>query len=214
VIFLALAQLSQSPASRPQVGFVGCWTSVPFAAIVAVSLAYPVFQLKQFLFLVPPLLLGVALILPGFPRLFGGTVLIALLAFSVSQMNPAITKDNWRGGAAYIQERSMAGDLVYGNPAASLLALRLYWHSSLPSAGYPPDYDIIQGGWEGEQVTPEIADRVLRAATSQQARLWLVEFYPEFWDPQKHLETWLNGHAYLLDDQQFGMIRMRLFHMR
>jgi len=89
--------------------------------------------------------------------------------------------------------------------------LSLYGNSLMPSDGYPPHYDIVQGGWDGKIITPEITDNILKSTTVGHHRLWLIEYSPEFWDPKKAIPGWLNTHANLIDDQYFGRIHIRLY---
>ena len=122
-----------------------------------------------------------------------------------------LTKDDWRGASAFIQAHAAPRDFLYSNPAASSLALSLYGNLHLPSDGYPSNYDIVTGGWEGKILTPEIADTILNSDTTGYQRVWLVEFTPEFWDPEKTIPRWLENHARVIMDQYFGAIHVRLF---
>jgi hypothetical protein len=146
----------------------------------------------------------------------GGLLLAAILILSSvhlvgQQVN--LTKDDWRGASAYLHAHSTPGDELYCNPAASNMALSLYGNLNMHSDGYPPNYDIEQGGWNGKILTPEMADNILKSFTVGYHRLWLVEFTPEFWDPQKTIPSWLNTHANLISDQYFGAIHLRLYQL-
>jgi hypothetical protein len=106
-----------------------------------------------------------------------------------------------------------SGDKLYTNPAACNLALSLYGNLSIPVDGYPPNYDITKGGWDGKVITKDITDAVLGPSFKGFYRVWLIEFSPDFWDPNKDIPGWLNSHAFLLVDQYFGRIHVRLYQI-
>ena len=124
------------------------------------------------------------------------------------------TKDDWRGLSSYLEENYSPGDMIYANPAASSLAFSLYWDKPLPFQGYPPNYDIVRGGWEGGVVlTPSLAAQELEAAAQGHDRIWLVEFFPQLWDPNELLPAWLAEHGKLLEDRYFVNIHLRLYQL-
>jgi len=124
-----------------------------------------------------------------------------------------LTKDNWRGTASYIETHARPNDMVFGNPAASSMALDLYWNSPLPFSGYPENYDILTGGWEGKPLTSGIVDEQLTSETQNAKRVWLVEFFPEFWDEKQYLPGWLEARGDMIDEQSFGKIHLRLYEL-
>jgi hypothetical protein len=194
--------------------FLCIWGILPYLEISLISIFYPLFQFKQFLILLPPLLLLVTVIAEMLPRwwkylVYGCLLAIPLLSLSYQQL--VLSKDDWRGLSAYIQNNYQAGDEIYTNPAGASLALELYLDPSIKVRGYPPDFDILTGGWRGQPITSEIATQQLASITVDLKRLWLLEFFPEFWDKNALLPAWLEGHAELLSDQQFGNIHLRLY---
>jgi hypothetical protein len=103
--------------------------------------------------------------------------------------------------------------VLYLNPAAGILTLRGYMRQVPPHAGYPAGYDVVRGGWEGEPVTPATAQKVMGALAAKYRRLWLVEFGPEFWDPEGHLAAWLEGRGRVIADQSYQGVRVRLYEL-
>jgi uncharacterized membrane protein len=197
-------------------GFLLLWFVFPMAVIIAISRVYPIFQSKQFLMLLPPLLLlvtGALTELPKAPRWVLAGVFILPVVGSLNSLYSLNTKHDWRGAAAYIEERYQPGDVLYLNPAAGMSTLKVYLHQSLPYDGYPPGYDIVKGGWEGESVTADIAEQVMAALAPEYQRVWLVEFGPEFWDPHGYLAAWLGRHGQLIVDQSFRGVRVRLYDL-
>ena len=146
---------------------------------------------------------------------WGGGLLICVVLFSLGNgtivQQSQVTKDDWRGVSQYIQMRYQSTDLIFANPAASKLALDYYLERNLPIRGYPETYTIVTGGWSGTQITEDMVDGLLRPIDREYDRIWLVEFYPQFWDPNQYLEQWLTANTMIVDSQQFGGIRIRLF---
>lgn len=206
------------PANWSGFELVAFWALIPFFLIVLTSLYYPIFQTKQFLLLVGAFVLLFTFIVQLLPRPAGVLLLFVSLLFagvSVLLQQSILHKDDWRGAAQYIQQGYGPGDVVYSNPAASALALSLYAPSQFVYDGYPPDYSILSGGWKnGQTITPQIADTAMRLQVRQHMRIWLVESYPQLWDPSGALESWLSVHAFLAADKQFTNVRVRLYQLR
>jgi uncharacterized membrane protein len=214
--YIFIRYLSKNSEARKVYGFIILWAVIPFIAISLVAKFYPIFQFKQYLIILAPSILavtGVTIIIhrPWGGIFFAGLALVSGLTLVVQQI--INTKDDWRGVANYINTHKENSVLVYSNPAASSLALNLYWEKSLPINGYPPNYNIISGGWAGEPLTPQVANEVLSTATRGYKHVWLVEFFPEFWDKYEYLPTWLASHGDLLDDKSFNNIHLRLYEL-
>jgi uncharacterized membrane protein len=195
-------------------GFLSAWSLIPFSVISLISLEYPIFQIKQFLIIVFPLLFVIVLICFIFPRpiRYSALILIFLaLSANLIYQQVTLTKDDWRGVSAYIQSKSLQGDKLYTNPAASNLAISLYGDLPMPVDGVPEHYDIVKGGWEGKVITPESVDSILASSTAGYKRIWLIEFTPSFWDPAGVVPVWLNTHSYLIADKTYGKIHLRLY---
>jgi 4-amino-4-deoxy-L-arabinose transferase-like glycosyltransferase len=197
-------------------GFIALWALIPFLAISIIAIFYPVFQFKQYLIMLAPLLLAVtriALVIPNPWKFVSLALLVLASGLTLGYQQQVLSKDDWRGVAHYIEIDYENGDLVYGNPAASSLALGLYWEKPLPFKGYPPSYDILHGGWVGQPLTLQMADEVLTTSTQGYKRVWLVEFFPQLWDSNEYLSTWLKIHGVLLDDKKFGAIHLRIYKL-
>jgi hypothetical protein len=174
------------------------------------------FQFKQFVWLAAPLLTLTVWSLLHLPRpatVLGLALLVLGAGASQTYQMVTLTKDDWRGAAAYLEMQLQPQDRLYANPAASHLALDLYTSQPLPLSGYPPAYHIVTGGWDGERLTPALAAAQLAPLATQAQRVWLIEFYPEFWDPQAALSQWLAAHGRLVDDQWFGQVHLRRYDL-
>ena len=197
--------------------FLSVWGLLPLVTISLLAVVYPLFQFKQYLILLLPLLMLATVIAGLFPRWWKYLVYLCLLLipiFSLVYQQATLSKDDWRGLSAYIEANHQAGDIIYTNPAGASLALELYLDSSYLVMGYPPDFAILTGGWRGQTTTAEITAQQLSSIATVSKRLWLVEFFPEFWDTGKLIPAWLEGHAMLLDDQHFGNIHLRLYRIK
>ncbi len=195
---LALAFRPQPPRRCPapdrmDLAWIGAGWECRFAMIVLVALWAPIFQDKQLLIVLPPL---VVLIATGLSAIAaggqvvgpaGGAMLILVLALSAGPLVRHYAEPQpscWNDLALSVNTRSQPGDLLYLNAAAGALALDYYLQVDLPHAGYPPDYTLVTGGWAGEVTTAETVDAQLSALARQYSRVWLVEFSPGFWDPE------------------------------
>lgn len=196
--------------------FVFLWALIPFVTISIISEFYPIFQIKQFIIILPALAFTYALIAGNLPKWFRRGLILGILAvFLVTSIGQSVilTKDDWRGTSKYLQNNFLEGDLIYANPSASFLAINLY-APNIPVdsySGYPPDYQILTGGWkEGTIVTFSKAQEVLKPYLSHR-RIWLVEFTPQLWDPEGLIPFQLAQNYNQVLDQDFTRIRLRLF---
>ncbi len=206
----------EPPQYRWSYRYLSAWAFIPFITIAGIALIYPIFQFKQFLIILAPLLLWAVWLSRSIPRSWGLLPLAAIVVLSGASLvyqQVTLTKDDWRAISSYLEQNFLPGDMIYANPAASSLAFSLYWDESLPFEGYPPNYDIVSGGWEGVVLTPSLAAQELEKVAEGHDRIWLVEFFPQLWDPDETLPGWLNQHGQLLEDRNFGNIHLRLYQL-
>jgi len=201
---------------KPAYSLLALWFGLPFGTITGISYLYPIFQPKQFLILVVPVLVllsGSLIELPHAPRLILTGVVLVIVAGSISNMYVSTTKHAWREAAMYIEKHWEKEDVLYLNPAAGKMTLGAYLNPMPPHAGYPTGYDIIEGGWEGKRVTRATAEQILNDLALEHQRIWLIEFGPGFWDPEGNLATWLSDHGQLRLDETFRGVRVRLYDL-
>ena len=214
-IFLwATRQTWHRKQPAPAFVFLAAWSFIPYIVISVVSIYYPLFQFKQFLILLAPILLlalVIANLLPGNLKylVLVGLFLVSLVSSAYQQTT--LNKDDWRGMSEFIQSNFQAGDLIFTNPAGASLVMDIYLSPSLVIEGYPPGYDILIGGWQGDPVTSKTAAQELSGIDASYDRIWLVEFFPDFWDPSGYLPAWLDSHARALEQRWFGKINLRLY---
>lgn len=195
--------------------YISIWGIIPFLGISIAALLFPVYQFKQYLIVVAPILLlgaWITSLLPKTLRIAALSVMILAASISLIYQQISLTKDDWKGAAEYIQQNSVHGDVLYGNPAASSLALAQYAQITTPYLGIPTDYDIITGGWEGEMLSTQATGITFDNLDQSYQRVWLIEFFPEFWDADLTVENWLEMHSILLEEHWFGRIHVRVYH--
>jgi mannosyltransferase len=215
-IWIGYRYVRKNQDLRRGIVFIAIWALIPFIIISFVAAFYPVFQIKQYFFILTPIMLLVVGLVVATPRPWGGLIFACLLlvnGFTTVYQQSVLTKDNWRGVANYISSNYASGDLIFGNPAASSLAIDLYSNQSIPFTGYPRGYDILTGGWAGQPLTAQSADVEMTNATRGYQRVWLVEFFPQLWDAYAYLPTWLAAHGKMIDNQSFGNIHLRLYEL-
>jgi hypothetical protein len=191
------------------------WFWVPFALILAAAFRTPLYQDKQLLLLLPALAVLVAAGLMHVPgRWLRAALFVAVLALTAGPLIRQVTQppqEHWDEVAAYLNARVRQGDALYVNASSGYLALDYYLRPDVARAGYPPGYDLLRGGWEGEVATQPVVERQLAALLPGHARLWLVEFIPGFWDPNGLIRAWLERNARAVEQVEFGGLRVWLF---
>ena len=201
---------------RPALALLALWFVVPAAAIVALSFRYPLYQDKQFLVLVPALILllaaGLMALRPGW-RLLAVAGLLALHAYPLYDLYFRAPRQQWREAAAYLDATGRPGDVIVLNAAAGKIMLDYYSEQSWPALGIPQEYDILVGGFVGQTTTPDGVDARLRPLLDSYRRVWLLEFTPEFWDPGRLLVAWLDGQAGRQAVPAFADLELRLYEL-
>ena len=136
-------------------------------------------------------------------------LLIGCTSFSLAFQQILLTKDDWRSAATILAENASGDELIFTNPAAARLPLTLYWgHDSTQIAGYPLDYTITDGGWDGIPITQDIARNIIQT-WSQYSAIWYLEFDSEFWDPHGLLELELSRSGSVQRSIILDRIRIR-----
>ena len=193
------------------------WFVVPVVALFAISQHYPLYQNKQLLIFVPGLAILVVQAARSLPRPLSFSMIGLLLLFAGVALYDLYTVDDkhgWRETALYLAEEWQEGDVIYLNPAAASPTLHYYLPQLMPTTGYPPEYDIIRGGWEGETVTATIAEGEMVPLIKSYDRIWLVQFSATFWDPGKFLSSSLVEHGELVAARDFRGVDVQLYRVR
>jgi uncharacterized membrane protein len=212
LIFSLIKERTQAGSSNRQLQFLAIWGGVGFMGITLVSVFYPIFQFKQYLIVLVPLLLWTIQAIAQLPKRFKKIAILLLIgctSFSLAFQQILLTKDDWRSAATILAENASGDELIFTNPAAARLPLTLYWgHDSTQIAGYPLDYTITDGGWDGIPITQDIARNIIQT-WSQYSAIWYLEFDSEFWDPHGLLELELSRSGSVQRSIILDRIRIR-----
>jgi len=196
--------------------FSGLLFGVPAALIVGLSFAYPLYQDKQFVFLVPALMSCLAaglLALRPLWRILAVAGLLALNAYPLYDLYYRGSRPEWREAIAYMDDNAQPGDLIVLNPAAGEIMLDLYSAHRWPVVGFPRAYDILVGGFVGETVTPTTLEARLGPVLESYDRVWLLEFTADVWDPGRLIVTWLETHTSPRPAPAFAQLELRLYEI-
>jgi len=201
---------------RKETIFVALWFLSPSIIITVFSLRYPLYQDKQFLIVIAPLLLLFAV---GVNNVKAPLKTIALASLVILVYSPLYDqyfvkqKQQWREVARYIDAHAQPHDVIFLNAAAGALTLNYYLISDLPQEGYPHNYDLSKGGFDGTIATVDIVEEKLSRLAQRYRRIWLVQYCASFWDPQGLIPAWLDGHGTLVRAPSFFDIDVRLYQV-
>lgn len=191
------------------------WALLPMITVFVISFVNPIFQHKQFIMLIYPLLLiyvwiSYSVNLRGFKHLMISGIILISGAYLIFQQS-INTKDNWRELGYYLNQKALSSDGIFCNPAASKLPLQFYLEERYEVVGYPYNYNILNGGWNGEKISLNNIEEIMKDKVFMKNRIWIVEFFPEFWDPEGLIVKSLNKNCELTDQKRYGNISLRLY---
>lgn len=195
--------------------FLVSWFFIPILLIITFSLFSPIFQFKQLIIVLVPAITITILTVGILLKKIGKILLLGLLVitfFSTIYQQINMTKDDWRGLTKYIEEKYEYGDLLFFNSSSGQLGFDLYNNKDVAIAGYPHNYDVIKGGWDGNIVNMETESVNLEKLKLEYQRIWYVQYYPDLWDPDELLHSWFVDNYEVKYDKSFGSILLKLFH--
>jgi mannosyltransferase len=215
-LLLPLLTLRKQGDGRRATALGMLWFVIPVVMVFAISQRYPLYQNKQLLIFVPGLAILAVQGVQALPRpasVLMITPLFLMIGVALYNLNTVDDKNGWREAALYVSTEWQEGDVIYLNPAAAGPTLTYYLPDSVPAAGYPPGYDIIHGGWDGETVTAFIAEAEMAPLAGRYDRVWLIQFTAGFWDPGRYLPSWLAQHGELVAENDFRGVDVRLYRI-
>jgi len=194
--------------------FLIFWIIIPLLLISLLSMYISIFQFKQLIIiLIPTIAITVFLIFSTFQK-FGKYIILGLLTinlFSSIYQQINLSKDDWRGLTDFIEDNNKYGDIIYFNTSAGQLGYKLYQTENLAVFGYPQNYDVIKGGWDGTEINLENESIYLRNLKQNYNRIWYVQYYPDLWDPNKLIYDWFNDNYNPQLEKSFGSILLILY---
>lgn len=115
--------------------------------------------------------------------------------------NPRFARDDYRAISRTIALAERPGDAVILNAPGQVDIFGYYYHGSLPIYPLPRQRPLDQGDTAAQ----------LQAIVGNHQRLWTVLWGVAESDPQRFIETWLDGAAYKSTDRWFGNVRLALY---
>jgi hypothetical protein len=102
-------------------------------------------------------------------------------------------------------------DAVVFNAGVTAICVKVYDDMSYHYVTYPENYSILDSGYQGSSVTIEHAETLIHELERRYQGLWLVEFWPHWWDPQGLIQERIGRTAVTEREWQFRGLRVRYF---
>lgn len=216
LLILAGGIVALARQRKREAAMMGSCLLTPLVIVYLLSLRRPMFHERYLIFVLPPYLLFLASGVTACARNVSHRSQPAAMALAAVPMafligaaglslvnhyhDPDYAKSPpWREMVQIIQGQSQPADVVVQNyPDPSLT---YYLAERLPHALVPGHVPFSQ-----QEVEKTLANLV-----NQYRRLWLVPTRSAEWDATGLVETWLDRHGDLADQQQFGSLRLRLY---
>jgi mannosyltransferase len=216
MLILAGGIVALARKRRWEAGLLTSCLLMPLAIVYLLSLLRPMFHERYLIYVLPPYLLFLASGVTVWAQWIGAyprwsmrvlaTVPMAFLivASGFSLLNyfhdPNYAKSPpWREMIQSLQTQVQPGDIVIQNyPDPSLT---YYLSGRIP-------YTLVPGNVPFSQHEVE---RALTDLMRGHRRLWLVPTRSADWDAEGLVEMWLDRHGDLVDQQEFGSLRLRLY---
>ncbi|MFN8533991.1 MAG: glycosyltransferase family 39 protein [Dehalococcoidia bacterium] len=189
------------------------YLAVPLAGVFLVNLRFPHFLPRYLLLATPPfyLLIAAGLALPLVRRgrwatlatpaaLAAAAVVLVTSGQSLANnyFDPAYFRDDYRGVARTIAAGAQPDDVIVLNAPWQIYNFPYYYRGDLATVGLPHE----------DPLDPAITEPKLRTLIAAHPGVWLVLYGNASMDPTSYVETWLDEHAYKVDDTWYGTIRL------
>ena len=218
VIFGSLRYLFKNKVQSRTYLLLLTWGFIPLIIISLFSIKYPIFQNKQLLILLFPMLSIIILLLNDlFPKKISNSFIIILLCMNIIStiyQHSTINKDDWLSLVDFLKEEYQTGDILFYNPAAIQYSIKYnsFVNNPFKFQAYPRNYDIVSGGWAGEKLTIETSDEIIEDLIDTSNRVWYLEFAPEFWDPNQYLnKSFISKFGLPILSNEFGNVKLSLY---
>jgi uncharacterized membrane protein len=213
------------------------WLVIPVLALFLVTLRYPLFTARYLVFVLPALLLLVAMGAQAVghrSRWLAGFLLAAVLASNLAGLwlqARTPLKADFRSATQYVASKLQPDDLVvfqipYGrfsfeyylkrsratrSPAAMAGNQRVF----LPLLqGAAPSSRWIDGLYTNGGMSPGEVDRQMASLVADGRVVWLVTSEAAMWDERGMVEGWLDSHATLASQADFVRVTVRRYRLR
>jgi len=195
------------------IGYICSWVIIPVIVMTLLSFEVSLYQKKQFLIVLTPFLLIVAVSINQFNsfKLTWLILFIGLIWTPLYNQYTIATKTNWSHIANFIDAQVETGDVIYLSAASIGLPLNYYLTTNMPQTGYPQPFTFERGGWDGQLADPIQIDAELRQLSKTYSRVWLLEYGSGFWDPQGVIPAWMDSHAHQVINKNISKVNITLY---
>jgi mannosyltransferase len=133
------------------------------------------------------------------------TALVLLAAAGVALYNaytdPVYARDDYRGIAGYVMAVGRGGDAILLNAPGQQEVFGYYYDGDLPIHPLPKDRPL----------DPADTSAALEELAKPGRRIYAVLWATDESDPQRFIESWLDGHAYKALDSWYGNVRLVVY---
>ena len=180
--------------------------AVPVAGLLVLSQYRPTFNSRYVIAGLPFLLLLAAALPVAFAQRFGAIAILLALALAApfapplqrAFADPELARHDWRGLAAYVQQRAHPGDVFVFNAWYAQFVFDYYAAGPQPRVGVRSDKPL-DGATSAE---------LLNRAAERGGRLWLVLWQDEVTDPGGYLPATAEASARVLQQRWDGPLRV------
>ncbi len=200
-------------------GLVAAWLAVPVLAQWAMSLLKPAYRPKFFLICAPAFAIliarGALWPLQNRParrtgRLWAQVWLLLAVVVAAGTgaqalqnyyFDPAYARDDYRGIARYIEAFGGPNDAVLINAPSQVETFALYYRGSSPVYPLPRQRPLDEAATE----------RDLERMLAGRERIFAIFWATDESDPERFIESWMDGHAFKASDDWFGNVRFVVY---
>jgi hypothetical protein len=171
------------------------WMALPLLGIWLISARQPIYTNRYLIWAAPAFYLLAAAGFAGLARsgrgarlLAGGLFLLVLVGDGRALWHQATQpiKPDFRGTAAYLEERYRPGDLIVFHLSYMVHNFDFYFGEAYEGWGAPA---------AGDDMSENELDSHMRANTRGHANVWLVLSEAGMWDPRGRVKGWMDAHA-------------------
>lgn len=201
-------------STRKNVMYVFSWFSVSLAGMTVVSQFVRFFTYKMLIWLLAPLFLAIGngwQYLPKLGKVVMAGVIIGSLVFALHAQQTTLVNQDCRGVAQFLDQQVSSQDVVLFNASVASICVKVYGDMDYAVVTYPENYSILRSGYQDVKATLDIADRMVTELEREYQRLWLVEFMPQWWDPEGYIEERVEQSGVLEQEWPFIGLRVRYY---
>jgi len=191
------------------------WFFGGLASLFVVSQFVQFFVSKLLIWLLAPLFLLVGhgfQWLPGrWSKVLVAGVMIGPLTSALIVQQVSLDSQDCRGVAQLLGQEISSTDVVLFNAGSTSICVQAYEGRDYAFVTYPEGYSVLESGYHAAKVTPEFAQRMVVRLQEEYQGIWLVEFWPHWFDPGGYLEENIQRSAALEREWEFRGLRVRYF---